>query len=113
MCQLREAARGLLQLPAGQLDIWDMKELELIKRLGLPDEIVGPEDRLAEHRMDLLHVRRDNHKPQADPLPGALPGLWRHHVRDLEVALPADAQGLGALTGADDLPCSSCNKPGT
>ena len=46
MCQLREAARGLLQLPTGQLDIWDMKELELIKRLGLPDEIVGPEDRL-------------------------------------------------------------------
>ena len=46
MCQLWEAARGLLQLPVGQLDIWDMQELELIKRLGLPDEIVGPEDRL-------------------------------------------------------------------
>jgi hypothetical protein len=35
-----------LELPAGQPDIWHMKELELIKRLGLPDEIVGPEDRL-------------------------------------------------------------------
>ena len=46
MRQLREAARGLLQLPAGQLDILDMNERELIKRLGLPDEIVGPEDRL-------------------------------------------------------------------
>jgi hypothetical protein len=36
----------LSQLPAGQLDILDMNERELIKRLGLPDEIVGPEDRL-------------------------------------------------------------------
>jgi hypothetical protein len=36
----------VLQLPDGQPDIMDMNECELIKRLGLPDEIVGPEDRL-------------------------------------------------------------------
>lgn len=48
--------------------------------------------------MDLFHVRRDNHKPQSGPLPGALLALWRHNVRDLEVALPGDAEGLGALT---------------
>ena len=48
--------------------------------------------------MDLFHLRRDNHKPQTDPLPGALPALSRHHVRDLEIALPGDAKGLGALT---------------
>lgn len=48
--------------------------------------------------MDLFHVRRDNHKLQADSLPGALLALWRHHVRDLEVALPADAKRVGALT---------------
>ena len=35
-----------MSLPAGQLDILDMNEHELIKRLGLPDEIAGPEDRL-------------------------------------------------------------------
>jgi hypothetical protein len=47
--------------------------------------------------MDLFHVRRDNHKPQADRVPGALPALWRYHVPDLEIALPADAKGVGAL----------------
>jgi hypothetical protein len=48
--------------------------------------------------MDLFHVRGDNHKPQTDSMPGALPALWRHNVRDLEVALRGDAKGLGALT---------------
>jgi hypothetical protein len=46
--------------------------------------------------MDLFHVRRDNHKPQADFLPGALLALSRHHVPDLEVALRRDAKGLEA-----------------
>jgi hypothetical protein len=57
--------------------------------------------------MDLLHVRRGNHQPQTDPLPGALPALWRYNVRDLELALPADEKGLGALTRTDDLPCAT------
>jgi hypothetical protein len=47
--------------------------------------------------MDLFHVRGDNHKPQADPLPGALPALWRHNVPDLAAALPGNAKGFGAL----------------
>jgi len=48
--------------------------------------------------MDLLHVRRDDHSRQTDALPGALWALWRHHVPDLEVAVPRDAKGFGALT---------------
>jgi hypothetical protein len=47
--------------------------------------------------MDLLHVRGDNHQPQTDPLPGALPALPRHHVPDLAASLPGGAKGLGAL----------------
>jgi hypothetical protein len=50
-----------------------------------------------EHGVDLLHVRRDDHKPQTDPLPGALQSLPRHNVRNLEVAVGARAEGLGAL----------------
>src|SRR5262245_59791611 len=47
--------------------------------------------------MDLLHVRRDDDKPQADRVPGALLALPRHHVPDLEVALPGAAKNLEAL----------------
>jgi hypothetical protein len=47
--------------------------------------------------MDLLHVRRDDHNPQTDPLPGALPALWRHNVRDLEVAVSGDTKGLARI----------------
>src|SRR5262245_12959844 len=61
----------------------------------------------AEHGVDLLYVRRDDHKPQTDPLSGALPALPGIHVRDLEIALLGAAVGLGTLTaprGADAPP---------
>jgi hypothetical protein len=48
--------------------------------------------------MDLFHVRGDDHKPQADPLPSALPALSRHDVPDVAVAVPSGAEGLAALT---------------
>jgi hypothetical protein len=48
--------------------------------------------------MDLFHVRGDDRTPQADPVPGALPALWRQNVPDVEVALSSGAEGLGALT---------------
>jgi hypothetical protein len=47
--------------------------------------------------MDLFHVRRNDDKPQTDPLPRALLALPRHNVRDLEDALLGGAKGLGAL----------------
>jgi hypothetical protein len=57
--------------------------------------------------MDLLHVRRDDHSPQTDALPGALWTLWRHHVPDLEVAVPRDAKGFGALTKTRSSPAGA------
>jgi hypothetical protein len=61
--------------------------------------------------MDLFHVRGDDHRPPTNPLPGALLGLWRHYVPDLEVTLPGDAKGLQALNGA--VRCRHCAPPGT
>ena len=75
-----------------------MSERELIERLGLPDAIVGPEDRMRSHAWICFTCGRDDHKRRTDPLPGALLALRRHNVRDLEVAVPGDAKGFGALT---------------
>jgi hypothetical protein len=47
--------------------------------------------------MDLLCVRSDDHKPQTDPLPGALRTLSEHDVPDVEIASPRAAQVLAAL----------------
>jgi hypothetical protein len=38
--------QGVVAAAGRAADIRDMNERELIERLGLPDEIVGPEDRL-------------------------------------------------------------------
>jgi len=48
--------------------------------------------------VDLFHVRRGDHQPQAHVLSGTLLALRRHCVRDLEAALPGAAKGIGALT---------------
>jgi hypothetical protein len=74
-----------------------LNEIELIKRLGLPDEIVGPEDRMWSTAW-ICFTCGDDHRSQTDPLPGALPVLSGHHVRDLEHALPGDSKSLEALT---------------
>jgi hypothetical protein len=76
--------RGLLQLSARQLAILDMNELELIKRLGLPDEIVGPEDRTQGTAWICFTCGETttSHKPIACPAPcrhcgGIMFQTWR------------------------------------
>jgi hypothetical protein len=71
----------------------DMNEHELTKRLGLPDEIVGPEDRMSST------ARAERQLRATSPfLPGAVLALWRHHVRDLEASLAGDTKGFGRMT---------------